>query len=646
MMKNFLMVCVVCVIGFTPSAIGQIDTFSLQYLSDTLVVSDHPLSNQFKLRHNSVYVTKDAKELAGTFDDPSRVLKRSVGISTGNDQANGIIYHGLPSDFTKWTIHGAEIVNPNHTSNAGTFSDLSSQSAGGVLGIPFDVINTFSFHANTHVENTPTTVGGVANFNFLSESENFFKVGLLGLELGTQSKKSKIPIKTHFRYSTVGLLGQLGVDFGGEKIAFSDGFLQAGLTEHLNLISGGGFSSNIFRGVNEFSDAEFQKDLMNVDFKSYFFYSGLVFEKKRMKHSLMFSNKQDTRTAESDFIFVNPKAEFRNYKISYAGKIPIFPNDIKNFDVLINSSYSDMFQMFPESNLQTYTNFMILALRYRWFNDRYSFSAKLGPKVEFYNEEITPEISLIASRQFSSSSIELGSSLTSQEQTPEVFGSGSNRGLQRNKSFNASVSYKAEFIKNQKFLVQLFYHHLYDLPLNTLGFSPTLNVPYLNDFPTLENLGVANNYGIEMMYDQQFENGFYLNANVTLFDFRHNRVVRQELENDLNASTNFNYIANFNFSKSWKVKSENDFLINSAFHIRGGGYDYFNRNSALQLSPYNRLDLRIQYEFGKSILSLDIQNLLNQKNDGFYYFDEFLDETVLQQQLGLIPVFSWKRSLS
>ena len=632
---------------------AQIDTsYSLEYLTDTLVLGAHPLSSQFKLKHNSIYINRNSKELAATFDDPSRVLYRHVGISTANDQANGIIYHGLPSDFTKWTIHGAEIVNPNHTSNAGTFSDISSQSAGGVLGIPFDVINTFSFHANTHIENTPSTIGGVANFNFLSESENFFKIGLLGLELATQSKKSKIPIKTHFRYSTVGLIGQFGVDFGGEKIAFADGFVQAGFTENLNFITGLGFSSNIFEGVENSEEAESQKELSDIDFRSRFLYSGLVFDKNRHKHTLMYSQKMDSRIASSEFFDVFPMAAFDNYKISYAGQLPIFEKEVDNFDLLLNSSISDVDHVFPYSQSDDWRAYVEFSLRYLWFNDKYSVNVKVGPKLEVRTEETTTEIAVVGTRQFSSSSIGISGSLSSQEQGPEMYGrmdllSSYYEVLPAMRSFNAALVYKKEFGLNQKTLLRLFYSYLYELPVNVQGYSLVLQVPQ-DEAQVLYSFGKAVNYGLEFMYDHKFKNGFYCNINFTWFDLGHSVALlgRDLVANnarDLDPVNNFKYISNVNFSKSWELKRDKSLSANVAFHLRGGAYDYYDYESPVQLRAYQRIDARVQYDFKKSILSLDIQNLLNRKNDAFYFYDELLQERVLKEQLGLIPVLSWKR---
>ena len=94
-------------------------------------------------------------------------------------------------------------------------------------------------------------------------------------------------------------------------------------------------------------------------------------------------------------------------------------------------------------------------------------------------------------------------------------------------------------------------------------------------------------------------------------------------------------------------------------HLRGGQreqnlssnishvYDYSStfRN---RLRPYARVDFRIVYTSRKSgskkthRWSLDIQNLLNRENDGFRYYDPLLKSVLLQKQLGLVPVLSYR----
>ena len=75
-------------------------------------------------------------------------------------------------------------------------------------------------------------------------------------------------------------------------------------------------------------------------------------------------------------------------------------------------------------------------------------------------------------------------------------------------------------------------------------------------------------------------------------------------------------------------------------------YD-INSSFSTSFDPYQRLDLRIVYQSGrdkkyKHRWSLDIQNVLNTQNDGFRYYDRWLKKVILQKQLGLVPVLSYR----
>ena len=65
-----------------------------------------------------------------------------------------------------------------------------------------------------------------------------------------------------------------------------------------------------------------------------------------------------------------------------------------------------------------------------------------------------------------------------------------------------------------------------------------------------------------------------------------------------------------------------------------------------KLSDYARLDVRIAWTKNKPsytrTISIDIQNLLNIQNDAYYYYDSFKRETVLNKQLGIIPVIAYR----
>lgn len=657
--KSLLILCVVYLMGFHSQSYAQLDTFSLQYFSDTLVVTDRSLSNQFRLKNNSIYISRESRELAATFDDPSRVLYRHPGISTANDQANGIIYHGMPSDLVKWSIHGAEIVNPNHLSNAGTLSDLSSPSAGGVLAIPFDVINNFSFHPNANTENLPSAISGVSNFDFRSKSETFYKVGLLGLEYALQTEKKR-PSKLHVRYSTVGLLSQLGVDFGGEQIVFTDLFYQQQISEKLDFVSGLAYSSNTPQeGIEE--EVPFSiKNLQEVDYNSFLAYAGLVYTKKNFNQTIMYSQKVEQRNCISSFPNDCPNLDANNLRISYAGEFNLFSLDNYNFDFLVNASllkseinfinFQNGFDFIHE--FDGYDGVLLPAFRYRWFNNKYSINVKVGPMVDLSGKHISVEPSLIATRQFSGSSIELSASSNTQPIDPIVVAANSNVGY-RNRVNNMALSFKKEIGENIKIMSKVFFH---DFPFGLTGdygYSPLFNG---NDYGFLLGSifpdGSGRNYGLEVFYDHQFDKDFYFNANITFFDFTY---FEGGIEYD--ASNNYNYIINSSLSKTFLLSKDRSLSANLAFHYRGGATQYlYHRDFDLgipdlqnplvfKLADYYRVDTRIQYSFKKSILSLDIQNLTNRRNEAFYFYDSLNQEISLNRQLGLIPILSWKRKI-
>ena len=75
---------------------------------------------------------EDLITTAANFDDPVRVGHSEPGIVLLNDQSNQFSSRGKSPVFNTWYLEGLEVVNPNHTSNAGTLSDLPTQYGGGV----------------------------------------------------------------------------------------------------------------------------------------------------------------------------------------------------------------------------------------------------------------------------------------------------------------------------------------------------------------------------------------------------------------------------------------------------------------------------------------------------------------------------------
>ena len=138
------------------------------------------------------------------------------------------------------------------------------------------------------------------------------------------------------------------------------------------------------------------------------------------------------------------------------------------------------------------------------------------------------------------------------------------------------------------------------------------------------------------MIDRRFDSDLYVHGNVSFFEMSANTdFIRYD----------FGMTANLILTKQW------DRLAWSITgHYRGGANDEFllrNASVTEPLADYYRIDTQLKYKWRESNeLVLDIQNLTSRENDAYYFFDSFLQEVVLEKQLGIIPILSYKRFLN
>src|SRR5690606_41813152 len=127
------------------SDLEQVLTFYLIKGDSTLseLVVHHVRSENL----NNVYEITNEQTLryAATYLDPARVVSSLPGVALAHDQANGIVVRGNGPNTTQWKLEGVEIVNTNHFSNAGTFSDRATQTGGGVNILSTQLLGTSNF---------------------------------------------------------------------------------------------------------------------------------------------------------------------------------------------------------------------------------------------------------------------------------------------------------------------------------------------------------------------------------------------------------------------------------------------------------------------------------------------------------------------
>jgi hypothetical protein len=108
------------------------------------------------------------------------------------------------------------------------------------------------------------------------------KAGFLGFELGGGARIGNEGIlDVNMRYSFTGLLANLGVDFGGEKIGFYDGvvsYRMEGAGYKLKMFGWAGRSENEFDKVEPTEDRERYKDFFDIDYSNDILGAGIRLE--------------------------------------------------------------------------------------------------------------------------------------------------------------------------------------------------------------------------------------------------------------------------------------------------------------------------------------------------------------------------------
>ncbi|HSF89377.1 MAG TPA: carboxypeptidase-like regulatory domain-containing protein, partial [Saprospiraceae bacterium] len=254
----------------------------------------------------------DMLQVAGNFEDPVRVAHSQPGIVLLNDQANQLSARGKSPVFNSWLLEGLDIVNPNHTNNAGTFSDLPTQYGGGVnmfsaqtlgstdiyIGInPMSINNTSSAAIDMHLHET-------------AKPEWRAKAGLLGFELGggIDLGTNRI-LDFNFRYSFTGLLTAMGADFGGEQINYYDGvvsYRQRGDLHSLKVFAWAGQSKNTFDKAEDAADIDEYKDYFDIDYGNNIIGAGATYAyaigtKLHLKTGAAYSTNQTSYSKQGQF---------------------------------------------------------------------------------------------------------------------------------------------------------------------------------------------------------------------------------------------------------------------------------------------------------------------------------------------------------
>lgn len=637
--------------------------------------------------------TEETLRYPATFDDPARYIMSQPGIAGDNDQGNGLSVRGNSPNGILWQLEGLEIVNPNHTPNAGTFSDRITQNGGGVNILSVQLLDASNFYAGAFPVEFGNALSGVMDMklrNGNNQKHEFTgQAGLIGIEMASEGP---LPTKgasylVNYRYSTVSLLQKMGLDFGNESINFQDVSFKVSLplgnAGQLAVFGIGGVSENLFEAERDSSLWEFTKDGFDIDFGSRMGLLGStlsmpVGDKGAWDSGISFSGLEATRYGrelnedyESVLKEKNETTQtilaFRNtytYKIGMGNRIRAGLNLTNHYSKIVSGIEDQVIGFGKGSGLmiQPYLDWQIrrkawilnAGLHYTQFT--FNGSGALEPR---FSLEWRP-----ADR----SSLSFSYGLHSQMQRPQIYFTNSsladNQQLELSKAHHFVAAYRQVFGNNLEFRSEVYYQNLFDLPVSADRESAFSAYNILEGFvgEKLTNDGTATNYGLEFSLRKYYFHNFYYMINASLYESKYKGSDGVER----NTRYNGNYIFNGIVGKDWewnsKKGSKNKFGVNVRLNLLGGFRDtpidevlstaagetvYIESASfSIKQKDYFRTDIRIYFQRDKknftSRISLDLQNALNTQNTAYSYYDIRQKTVVLRNQLGLIPMLSYR----
>lgn len=631
---------------------------------------------------------------AATYMDPARVATSFAGVAAANDQANGLVIRGNSPNSMQWRLEGVEIVNPNHLSNAGTFSDRPTSTGGGVNILSTQLLGTSQFLSGPFPAQYGNVNGGILDMHLRNgndqKTEFTAQASLLGLDFAAEgpfSKKSKASYLVNYRYSFTGLLGALGVKFGGEDIRFQD------LSFHVNLptvkagtftvFGMGGVSSNDFKSEGDSTTWETQKDGYNIIYKNKMGAIGVTNDlplgrNASLRTVVAASGLRTSRDAAP--VFDTPStpadgngedlikkrmvsvssvlnARFGTRSRMRAGGYLTWQKDILTRYYGGVGSY--IVQPFASWNYQI-TSSVTTEI------GLHSLISKLDLPLSKTNISVEPRASLKwqvnEKEQFNFSY-----GLHSQMQQPQTYlaaysttDAWGNPGLTPSKSHHFVVGYQRSFAKNASLKVEAYWQEHFNIPVAVYEedhFS-ALNLIENDVTKRLENNGTGRNYGVEVSYQKLLTDNYYMLLSGSLYDATY--VAKDGVRRD----SRFNGRHTFSFTggKEFKSGDRSTWGVNAKILWLGGFRDtpinlaasrefqqtvYLqNEDFSYKMKDYFRPDLRIYWKKSNAkysrTLALDLQNVSGTKNQAFKFYDTLKKEIITQTQLGLIPVLSYR----
>ncbi|MCD4711155.1 MAG: TonB-dependent receptor, partial [Bacteroidales bacterium] len=526
--------------------------------------------NEMAMISSRTFSVEETERFAGSLGDPARMVANYAGVMTHNDSRNDIIIRGNSPIGVLWRLEGVEIPNPNHFGAMGT-------TGGPVSMVNNNLLRDSDFLTGAFPAEFGNATAGVFDLKMRSgnsgKHEFTGQVGFNGFEAGiegpfaTIGETQKATYLANYRYSTLGLLNNIGFNFGtgdaipqyqdltflidlpGTKIGrwkvfglWGKSFIQLG-REPADTT---GNSYNPRGTATDFGSSLGVIGLSNTCFFT---------PKLRLTTTLSYQQTAVTTVldstknnmevvepyvrqnqAENKFSVTTQLRHKVNAKNNYSLGIVLDHYYINYVDSINHADYNKFITSSDVSGT------LGLARAYaQWqhsFNNQLTGYAGIHAQYFNLNQELSYEPRIALNWQpRGNNTFSLGYGLHSQIQPKSVYFFQTydefndtyyktNENLGYTKSHHIVLGYDHLFSNNFRIKSETYYQYLFNIPVsNSFGEFSLVNAGDFFNIGTvdsLENRGTGYNYGIELTVEKFLNKGYYFLFTTSLFDSKYN----------------------------------------------------------------------------------------------------------------------------
>lgn len=680
----------------------QIELVEIGVMGDEVTVTAFKHSNE-ALNELSIVSTRsfsveETQRYAASANDPGRMSMGFPGVQPTRDSRSDIVVRGNSGIGLLWRLEGIDIPNPNHFARRGS-------SGGGITVFSVSMLGNSDFSTGAFPAEYGNAFSGVFDVRMRNgDKENrqySFRAGMLGLDLATEGpiKKGKSSYLLNYRYSTLGLLNQLGIYLVNPRAdnVFQDFSFKLNFSgnpkSNFSIWGIGGLSDEFERAIDELTTSSTYAEKLTRDFQTNMGAIGmthtyLINDKSYLKSALAVSGQDILFNNDTLNINRAPTAINREtYKTSRYTLTSTYHNKLStklNFKAGV-SLHQILYNLYWENSLRG------IGADLAWLDDKGS-TMLLQPYIQFrYNptDRLNINFGAHAMSLSMNNSFALdprfGISYQLAEKTQVNFGYGlHSRMLPIGNYFSRAYgmvgskvsNFQLDFIRahhfvlagdhffaaNWKIHAELYYQYLFNVPVEN---DPNSTYSLLNIIDgysdvLMVNEGTGKNIGLDLSVEKVFSSGSFVIISGSIFNSTYTDFAGREH----NGRYNSNFSGSLMAGKEWAFQKDNSltasfkFLYNQGARITpllagaaGDGanppYDY-SQPFEDRVSPYIRPDIRVAYRKSRAktawTLSLDVQNIISRRNEDALdrIYDQDTGVWIDRVQSGLTPVLSYQ----